>query len=159
MLFRIRFKAVSRILSSLDFCSPTSSRKVHVVGFRIEPLVVTHLGLKKIEFRPISNCMFFSTKKKSNSTHISAGCFCLIKCSACFEASATFSACCGSNRRSTDILDEDGAGAGVGCTEMPAASLDAMMPEAFTAGLMPLARPSSSLITREGGREIWQFTS
>lgn len=99
---------------------------------------------------------------KVRATYFRAGFFFLIKSKACLEAAATFSACSGSKRRSTDVDEEVVAEAlAVGNTDTLDVSLDVMIPAAVALvvvpvvmpGLIPLDRPSSSLITVEEWKE------
>jgi hypothetical protein len=45
-----KLSAVSRMMSSLDFCSFGTSSEVNIAEFIIEPLAVTHLEARKESF-------------------------------------------------------------------------------------------------------------
>lgn len=53
--FLHKFIAVSRILSSFDFCSLGPSSLVKMVELMIEPFAVTHLGEGRIEMKFLSH--------------------------------------------------------------------------------------------------------
>lgn len=114
--------------------------------------------------KPVAFCK--QTDDDNDDTYFRAGIFFLIKSRACFDALATFSACSGSKRRSTEEEEEEAAAEDV-AVDFPAAgntdtldvSLDVMIPAAVavvvppTADLIPLERPSSSLITAREERK------
>jgi hypothetical protein len=119
--FLHRLNAVSRILSSFDFCSFAGpSSLVKIVALMIDPLVVTHLNIQmdRKVVNLIIAILYCLSKRESitllnitaarahdhtkklikATTHFTAGCFEFRNARAFLHACVTIATCCGSLR-------------------------------------------------------------